>query len=56
MPDSWFSIGFPGVVWVVSALMALGSLSPYANYGIIGLIAWVVFIGGIIIAALKVLN
>jgi hypothetical protein len=47
MTDAWISLSLPSVVWLASAFIAVASLETDA-FGIIGFIAWFVFLGGII--------
>ena len=47
MTNAWISLPLPSVVWLVSAFIAIASLETGA-FGIIGFIAWFVFLGGII--------
>lgn len=47
MPDAWISLSLPSVVWLASAIIAVASLETSA-FGVIGVLAWLVFLGGII--------
>lgn len=47
MAKAWISLSLPSVVWLASAFIALASLDT-GSFGVIGIIAWVVFLGGIV--------
>lgn len=55
MPDAWISLSLPSVIWLVSAIISLASLDT-AQFGIIGYIAWIVFLGGIVAFFLYILG
>ena len=47
MADAWISLSLPSVIWLSSAVIAIASLETSA-FGIVGGIAWLVFLGGIV--------
>lgn len=47
MANAWLSLSLPSVVWLASAIIAVLSLDT-AAFGIIGIFAWIVFLGGIV--------
>jgi hypothetical protein len=47
MPDAWISLSLPSVVWLASAIISVVSLETNA-FGVIGVLAWLVFLGGIV--------
>lgn len=47
MPDAWISLPFTAVVWIVSAVISMATLET-DFFGVVGVLAWVVFLGGII--------
>jgi hypothetical protein len=55
MPDAWISVPFTAVVWVISAIISIATLET-AYLGIIGILAWAVFLGGIIAFFLKIFS
>ena len=53
MPDAWINVPFTAVVWVISAIISIATLET-DYFGFIGILAWVVFLGGIIAFFLKI--
>jgi hypothetical protein len=56
MPNSWVTLTLPSVIWLFSAFIALGSLESSYDYGIIGVLSWFVFLGGVLAFFGRLLN
>lgn len=48
MANSWITLTLPSVIWLFSALVAIGTLESTYSFGLIGILAWLVFLGGIL--------
>ena len=46
MPDAWITLSLKATIWIVSAIISIATLET-AFFGIVGVIAWVVFLSGI---------
>ena len=47
MPDAWITLSLRATIWIVSAFISIATLET-DFFGVVGVIAWIVFIGGIV--------
>lgn len=56
MANSWITLTLPSVIWLFSAFVSIATLESSEGFGVIGIIAWLVFLGGILAFFSQIFN